>query len=70
MFYFRKIKVLKIFVLQVRFERTRSKRTNITFLTEGLLLRQMQLDPFLDNYNVVIIDEVSLVFYFHELSKG
>ncbi|VDN29087.1 unnamed protein product [Dibothriocephalus latus] len=44
---------------QVRFEKHKSKATQILFLTEGLLLRQMQSDPFLKEYDVVVLDEVS-----------
>ncbi|XP_013379582.1 probable ATP-dependent RNA helicase DHX34, partial [Lingula anatina] len=43
---------------QVRFERSRTRATRIIFLTEGLLLRQMTTDPFLKQYNVIVIDEV------------
>ncbi|XP_018650270.1 putative atp-dependent RNA helicase [Schistosoma mansoni] len=43
---------------QVRFERSRTKATRILFLTEGLLLRQMQRDPFLNDYDVIVLDEV------------
>ncbi|VDD82699.1 unnamed protein product [Mesocestoides corti] len=43
---------------QVRFEKHKSKATQILFLTEGLLLRQMQSDPFLKEYDVVVLDEV------------
>ncbi|CAH8840099.1 unnamed protein product [Trichobilharzia szidati] len=43
---------------QVRFERSRTKATQILFLTEGLLLRQMQLDPFLNDYDALVLDEV------------
>ncbi|CAI2726395.1 unnamed protein product [Schistosoma spindalis] len=43
---------------QVRFERSRTKATRILFLTEGLLLRQMQMDPFLSDYDVIVLDEV------------
>ncbi|KAK6046436.1 hypothetical protein COOONC_16058, partial [Cooperia oncophora] len=34
------------------------KRTKMLFLTEGLLLRQMENDSLLQQYNVVILDEV------------
>ncbi|VDK47196.1 unnamed protein product [Anisakis simplex] len=37
---------------QIRFERTSTLRTRLLFLTEGLLLRQMQLDANLTQYNV------------------
>ncbi|CAD5124250.1 DgyrCDS12547 [Dimorphilus gyrociliatus] len=43
---------------QVRFEKSRTKATRILFLTEGLLLRQLQNDPLLSQYSVVVIDEV------------
>ncbi|CAH8494260.1 unnamed protein product [Heterobilharzia americana] len=43
---------------QVRFERSRTKATQILFLTEGLLLRQMQMDPFLSDYDALVLDEV------------
>ncbi|KAI8849737.1 P-loop containing nucleoside triphosphate hydrolase protein [Chytridium lagenaria] len=43
---------------QVRFEGTKTAKTKILFLTEGLLLRQFAADPKLGIYNVVIVDEV------------
>jgi ATP-dependent RNA helicase DHX34 len=43
---------------QVRFERTRTKHTKILFLTEGVLLRQIQTDPMLKQYNIIVVDEV------------
>lgn len=43
---------------QIRFERTKSARTRMLFLTEGLLLRQITADPLLSMYNVIILDEV------------
>lgn len=43
---------------QVRFEKTKTKRTRILFLTEGLLLRQYAADPTLSMYDVIIVDEV------------
>ncbi|XP_069738338.1 probable ATP-dependent RNA helicase DHX34 [Phaenicophaeus curvirostris] len=43
---------------QIRFESTRSAATKIVFLTEGLLLRQVQREPTLPGYRVVIADEV------------
>ncbi|VDO23239.1 unnamed protein product [Haemonchus placei] len=42
----------------LEFETTKSKRTKMLFLTEGLLLRQMENDSLLQQYNVVILDEV------------
>ncbi|XP_042556406.1 probable ATP-dependent RNA helicase DHX34 [Dipodomys spectabilis] len=43
---------------QIRFESTRSSATKIVFLTVGLLLRQIQREPSLPQYQVLIVDEV------------
>ncbi len=43
---------------QVRFERTRTKHTKILFLTEGVLLRQLQTDSQLSKYSYIVVDEV------------
>uniref|UniRef100_A0A8C6SBM2 DEAH (Asp-Glu-Ala-His) box polypeptide 34 n=1 Tax=Neogobius melanostomus TaxID=47308 RepID=A0A8C6SBM2_9GOBI len=43
---------------QIRFETTRTKATKLIFLTEGLLLRQIQQDRELSQYQVLIVDEV------------
>uniref|UniRef100_A0A8C5MUR3 DExH-box helicase 34 n=1 Tax=Leptobrachium leishanense TaxID=445787 RepID=A0A8C5MUR3_9ANUR len=43
---------------QIRFESSRSSATKIVFLTEGLLLRQIQKDPEVPQYQVLIVDEV------------
>ncbi|KAF1560821.1 putative ATP-dependent RNA helicase DHX34, partial [Eudyptes schlegeli] len=43
---------------QIRFESTRSPATKVVFLTEGLLLRQVQREPTLPGYHVLIADEV------------
>ncbi|MDY7095980.1 MAG: ATP-dependent helicase HrpB [Acidobacteriota bacterium] len=45
---------------QVRFDRRWGPRTRILVVTEGVLLRMLQADPFLDGVDVVIFDE------FHE----
>jgi ATP-dependent helicase HrpB len=45
---------------QVRFEESLSPRTRILAVTEGILLRKLQDDPFLENVSTVIFDE------FHE----
>lgn len=47
---------------QVRFERRASARTRILVCTEGVFLRQLQNDPFLDGVAAVVFDE------FHERS--
>lgn len=38
---------------QIRFETTRTLATKLLFLTEGLLLRQIQADPLLSQYQVI-----------------
>ncbi|KAI3636076.1 hypothetical protein MIR68_005957 [Amoeboaphelidium protococcarum] len=43
---------------QIRFESDRSEATQILFVTEGILIKQMYGDPLLSQCNVVIIDEV------------
>ena len=43
---------------QIRFESSRTKHTRLVFMTEGLLLRQINADPLLFHYDVVILDEV------------
>lgn len=47
---------------QVRFENQTSRSTRLIFMTEGVLLRQLQDNPFLDEIDMVILDE------FHERS--
>ncbi|XP_036417540.1 probable ATP-dependent RNA helicase DHX34 [Colossoma macropomum] len=43
---------------QIRFETSRTPATKLLFLTEGLLLRQIQQDVSLAQYQVLIVDEV------------
>lgn len=45
---------------QVRFERQATRATRILVVTEGILLRRLQDDPFLEDVGVVVFDE------FHE----
>jgi ATP-dependent helicase HrpB len=45
---------------QVRFEKQATRATRILVVTEGILLRRLQDDPFLDDVGVVVFDE------FHE----
>uniref|UniRef100_T1GTE9 Uncharacterized protein n=1 Tax=Megaselia scalaris TaxID=36166 RepID=T1GTE9_MEGSC len=37
---------------QIRFEKNKSAKTNILFITEGLLLRQLAMDSNLDQYDI------------------
>jgi HrpA-like RNA helicase len=41
----------------VRFENVTSEETDITFMTDGILLRKIQFDPLLSEYSIVMIDE-------------
>ncbi|KAL8841907.1 MAG: hypothetical protein Q9170_000780 [Blastenia crenularia] len=41
----------------IRFEDLTSERTQIKFLTDGLLLREALADPLLSHYSVIMIDE-------------
>ena len=43
---------------QIRFDSTRTLRTRILFLTEGVLLRLVASDPTLAQFDVIIVDEV------------
>ena len=41
----------------IRFEDNTSDRTKITYLTDGMLIREMMADPLLSKYSVVMVDE-------------
>lgn len=41
----------------IRFEDVTSEKTRIKFLTDGLLLREMLVDPLLKRYSVIMVDE-------------
>ena len=41
----------------IRFEDQTTEGTDITFMTDGILLRKIQFDPFLLDYSIVMIDE-------------
>lgn len=43
---------------QIRFERSKNLKTKILFITEGLLLRQLSIEENLEQYSVLILDEV------------
>ncbi|XP_058062479.1 probable ATP-dependent RNA helicase DHX34 [Anopheles bellator] len=43
---------------QIRFERSKNMHTKIVFITEGLLLRQLATEDSLEQYSVIILDEV------------
>ncbi|KAF5939492.1 hypothetical protein HYC85_023751 [Camellia sinensis] len=41
----------------IRFDDTTSNSTRIKYMTDGLLLREALLDPYLSRYSVIIVDE-------------
>ncbi|KMZ59607.1 putative ATP-dependent RNA helicase [Zostera marina] len=41
----------------IRFDDKTSKSTRIKYMTDGLLLREALLDPFLSRYSIIIVDE-------------
>jgi HrpA-like RNA helicase len=41
----------------VRFDDTTSEQTAIKFMTDGMLIREIMLDPSLQRYSVVVLDE-------------
>jgi ATP-dependent RNA helicase DHX33 len=41
----------------VRFDEKTSQETRIKFLTDGMIMRELLIDPLLSKYNVVIVDE-------------
>ncbi|ELP94791.1 pre-mRNA-splicing factor ATP-dependent RNA helicase PRP16, putative [Entamoeba invadens IP1] len=41
----------------IRFEDKTSPKTRVKFMTDGILLREIVTDPFLDKYSVIIMDE-------------
>ena len=41
----------------IRFEDCTSERTKLKYMTDGMLLREFLVDPSLDTYSVIIIDE-------------
>lgn len=43
---------------QIRFEKQKNQDTKITFITEGLLLRQVSDETGLSQYDVIVLDEV------------
>ena len=49
---------------QVRFDDTTANSTAIKFMTDGILLRELQLDPDLKKYSLIMVDEA------HERSQN
>lgn len=41
----------------VRFDDSTSNETDITFMTDGILLRKIQFDPLLSGYSIIMVDE-------------
>eukprot|EP01125_Pyxidicula_operculata_P005016 TRINITY_DN1847_c1_g1_i1.p1 TRINITY_DN1847_c1_g1~~TRINITY_DN1847_c1_g1_i1.p1 ORF type:complete len:852 (-),score=290.12 TRINITY_DN1847_c1_g1_i1:6-2561(-) len=51
------VKLGELVGYHVRFDNKTSPTTRITFLTDGMLLREAMLDPLLSKYHTVILDE-------------
>ena len=45
-------------VLQVRYDRSVGPETAVKFMTDGILLRELQSDLLLRSYSVLVLDEV------------
>lgn len=41
----------------VRFNNVTSHKTQLKYITDGMLLRELMIDPYLSNYSTVIVDE-------------
>lgn len=41
----------------IRFEDCTSNKTQIKYLTDGMLIREAQIDPLLSKYQTIILDE-------------
>lgn len=41
----------------VRFNNVTSRKTKLKYITDGMLLREMMIDPYLSRYSTVIVDE-------------
>lgn len=41
----------------VRFDDSTSEKTDITFMTDGILLRKIQFDPLLSEFSIIMVDE-------------
>ena len=48
---------LILVTISLRFEDCTSERTKLKYMTDGMLLREFLLDPVLETYSVMIIDE-------------
>lgn len=49
---------------QIRFDDTTAEETKVKFMTDGILLREIQVDPDLNQYSVIMVDEA------HERSQN
>ena len=41
----------------IRFDDTTSDRTVLTYMTDGMLLREAMTDPELERYSIIVLDE-------------
>ena len=51
------VKIGAVVGYQVRYERAMSNQTRVKFMTDGILLREIQQDFLLKKYSIIIIDE-------------
>ncbi|KAG7167518.1 ATP-dependent RNA helicase kurz-like [Homarus americanus] len=55
---------------QIRFEGNSTSDTKIKFMTDGVLLKEIQLDPTLKKYSVIVIDEAHERSVFSDILIG
>ncbi|XP_068227873.1 probable ATP-dependent RNA helicase kurz [Palaemon carinicauda] len=55
---------------QIRFQGNTTPKTKIKFMTDGVLLKEIQLDPTLKKYSVIIIDEAHERSIFSDILIG
>ena len=53
---------------KVRLENSQSDKTQLLFMTPGVLLRQLQSDPFLQEYTHIMVSKHSCMFPFYLLT--
>ena len=54
----------------IRFEDKSSESTVIKFFTDGMLVRQMMQDPLLENYSVVMVDDIHEATVYTDIILG
>ena len=54
----------------IRFEDKSSDQTVIKFFTDGMLVRQMMQDPLLENFSVVMVDDIHEATIYTDIILG